>query len=117
MKRRRVISASASCLVSSRVLRCSRSVVSQKMITPQQAASTAMPWMADQTQGLVCPAGWVKIRSVRSADPRPWLSTVKTTFHRNGTQSWYRAMKPIMMKKWKWASIEPPEKLTSTAEQ
>jgi hypothetical protein len=26
-------------------------------------------------------------------------------------------MKPIMMKKWKWASIEPPEKPTSAAEQ
>jgi hypothetical protein len=38
-------------------------------------------------------------------------------FHRNGTQSWYRAMKPIMMKKWKWASIDPPEKPTSAAEQ
>ena len=88
MKRRRVISASASCLVRASVLRCSRSVVSQKMTTPQQAASTATPWMADQTQGLVCPAGWLKIRSVRSAEPRPWLSTVKTTFHRNGTQSW-----------------------------
>jgi hypothetical protein len=41
------------------------------MTTPQQAASTAAPWMADQTQGLVCPAGWLKIRLVRQrrADP------------------------------------------------
>ena len=57
------------------------------MTTPQQAASTATPWMADHTHGLVCPAGWLKIRSVRSAEPKPWLSTVNTTFHRNGTQS------------------------------
>jgi hypothetical protein len=88
VKRRRLISASASCLVRASDLRCSRSVVSQKMTTPQQAASTARPWMVDQTQGLVWPAGWLKIRSVRTAEPKPWLSTVKPTFHRNGTQSW-----------------------------
>ena len=40
-------------------------------------------------------------------EPTPWLTTVNRTFSRNGTQSWYSAMKPMMMKKWKWASMRP----------
>jgi hypothetical protein len=85
---RRVISVSASCLVSRSDFCCSVSVFCQNTTTPTQAASTATPWMADQVQGLVCPAGWLKIRLDCHTEPIPWLATVKAMFHRNGTQSW-----------------------------
>jgi hypothetical protein len=46
----------------------------------------------------------------------PWLSTVKLTAHRNGGQSWYSVMNGMTMKKWKCASMLPPERCTITEE-
>ena len=85
---RRPISASASLWVSSSFWFCSSSVTRQNSITPTQASSTATPWMSDQSHGSACAAGWLNI-SVRShIEPTPWVTTVNSTFSRNGTQSW-----------------------------
>src|ERR687887_544859 len=73
--------------------------------------------MPDHNHGLACAAWWLKIICGNSQDPIPWLSVVKTTFHRKGNQSWYSAMKPMMMKKWKWASIDPWLNPTNDTEQ
>ena len=97
--------------------RCSSSVFRQKMMTPTQPARTATPWISDQVHGRCWPATWSKMRPGMSQEPTPWLRIVKSTFQTNGTQSWYSAMKPIMTKKWKCASMEPPESTTSAAEQ
>src|SRR5919112_6675646 len=113
---RRCTSASASSRVSRSFCSCSSSVSRQKIITPTQATSTARPCTTDHSQGFAWAAGWLNI-SVRShIEPTPWLTTVNSTLNRNGTQSWYSAMKPMMMKKWKWASMVPPVRPTSTVE-
>ena len=87
---RRLISASAvsSLRPSVSFSVCSSSVTRQKITTPTQAKSTATPWMNDHSQGCCWAAGWLKIWPPSQIVPTPWLSTVKATFQRNGTQSW-----------------------------
>jgi len=46
----------------------------------------------------------------------PWWRVTNAMATANGHQSWYSTTTPTMMKKWKWASIVPPERCTSTAE-
>ena len=86
MNRRRLLSASSPRSESDRS--CSLSVVRQKTITPTHAASTATPWISDQVHGCACPDACWKIRPGKAQEPTPWLRIVKTTFTRNGTQSW-----------------------------
>ena len=87
MNRRRLISASASCVVSVSERFCSSSVFFQNSTTPMQAASTAAPWISDHCHGCCCAEAWLNIRSGTKLEPIPWLSTVNTMSSRNGTQS------------------------------
>ncbi|MFD1521582.1 hypothetical protein [Pseudonocardia yunnanensis] len=43
----------------------------QKSVMPTQARRTATPWIADQSHGFACAAGWLKINVGCHAEPIP----------------------------------------------
>ena len=80
------------------------------------AASTKLPWMTAHRSGWSTAAWWLYTCSGAMIPMAPWCATTYPMATRNGSQSWYRVMIPTITKKWKWASMVPPERCTSTAE-
>ncbi len=83
---------------------------------PTAATATAAAWISAHFHGPFSAASWLYIVAGSIVPITPWLSSVNRMAQTKVSQSWYSAMKPRMMKKWKWASIVPPEKWTTTAE-
>src|SRR5918992_2249690 len=80
------------------------------------AASTKAPWTRAHFQGERTAAAWLNTSVGASTPSTLWWTTTYPRASPNGSQSWYRAMTPIITKKWKWASTTPPDRWTITAE-
>ena len=94
------------------------SFVRQATTCATLAASTNPPWMHAHSHGFLSACGLSPNTAFGSSTPpTPWWTTTNAIATRNGVQSWYRVRTPIITKKWKCASVMPPHRSTSTAEQ